>query len=182
MVKIKNIILLMFSFGFLFSCAQTKRLDNGTKVLTKKFKNIDKFDKSIFEKIDTDYFYQKVDYYMANENFQKIRDIGKDVDRKIQFYENGRVRFFSLGMEDPNPENSGRRGIIYLKKNSLKIDTQFADQDGHISKGTYSIKVDGDKIYLLDNNFIFSRTEYLCYVYQKSEKIPEDWKQYKADW
>ncbi len=30
---------------------------------------------------------------MANKNFQKVRDIGKDVDRKIQFYDNGRVRF-----------------------------------------------------------------------------------------
>ncbi|NHW58692.1 hypothetical protein HA378_26365, partial [Escherichia coli] len=94
---VRNIIILISVFSVVLSCSQTRRLQNGTKVLTKKYKNIDKFDKSIFEKIDTDYFYQKVDYYMANKNFQKVRDIGKDVDRKIQFYDNGRVRFFSLG-------------------------------------------------------------------------------------
>lgn len=179
---VKNIIILLCSTIFIHSCAQTRRLENGTKVLTKKFKNIDKFDKSILNNIDVTHFYKKVDYYMSDKNFNKIRDIGSDIDRKIQFYENGRVRFFSLGIEDPNPENAGRRGIIYKKNNSLKIDTQFADQDGDLSKGTYNVKVIGDKIYLLDNSSLFPQSEYMCYIYQKSEKIPENWRQYKPDW
>lgn len=179
---VKSVIITIFCFSFILSCAQTEKLKNGTKVLTKRFNNIDKFDKSILEDINVNYFYKQIDYYMADKNYKKIRDIGKDVDRKIQFYENGRVRFFSLGMEDPDLRNAGRRGIIYLKNNNLKIDTQFADQDGHISKGAYSVKVEGNKIYLLDDNFLFSRPEYLCYVYEKSEKIPDGWKRYKADW
>ncbi|MDY3391973.1 hypothetical protein PG608_12240 [Riemerella anatipestifer] len=158
---VRNIIILISVFSVVLSCSQTRRLQNGTKVLTKKYKNIDKFDKSIFEKIDTDYFYQKVDYYMANKNFQKVRDIGKDVDRKIQFYDNGRVRFFSLGMESPNPEDSGMRGIIYKKNNRLKIDYQSADQDGSMFISTYTIKVDNDLIYLLENSLcILNNTDF----------------------
>ncbi|WNI34717.1 hypothetical protein [Chryseobacterium sp. SG20098] len=180
---VRNILILLGSILFIQSCAQTRKLENGTKVFTKQFKNIDKFNKSILDKIDINHFYKKIDYYMADKNFNKVRDIGSDVDRKIQFYENGRVRFFSLGEEDPNPENAGRRGIIYMKNNSLKIDTQFANQDGNLSKGTYNVKVVGDKLYLLESNFsIFPPSENICYVYQKSEEIPEDWKQYKADW
>ncbi|SMO58718.1 hypothetical protein SAMN06265171_10337 [Chryseobacterium rhizoplanae] len=64
---------------------------------------------------------------MADKNYNKIRDIGKDVDRKIQFYENGRVRFLSIDMEEPDPEKTGMRGVIYSKNNALKIDTQFAN-------------------------------------------------------
>lgn len=177
-----RIIILLLSSAFIHSCAQTKRLENGTRVLTKKFKNVDKFNKSILNDISVDYFYKKIDYYMADKNFNKIRDVGSDVNRSLQFYPNGRVRFFSLDIENPNPEFAGRRGIIYMKNNSIKIDTQFSDQDGHISKGTYSVKIVGDNIYLLDNNFLFSQSEYICFVYQKSEKIPEDWKKYKVDW
>ncbi|WP_417430973.1 hypothetical protein [Halpernia sp.] len=121
---------------------------------------------------------------MADKNFNKIRDIGSDVDRKIQFYENGRVRFFSFGMVNPNPQISGKRGIVYLNNNIIKIDSQFADQNGNLFKGTYRLKVEGDKLYLLEegNTLLFNPSEYICYVYQKSEKIPEDWKQYKPDW
>ncbi|QQV01951.1 MULTISPECIES: hypothetical protein [Chryseobacterium] len=180
---VRNILILLCSTIFINSYAQTRRLENGTKVLTKQFKNIDKFNKSILKEIDTNHFYKKIDYYMADKNFNKVRDIGSDVDRKIQFYENGRVRFFSLGEEDPNPENAGRRGIIYLKNGDLKIDSQGASQDGDIFRITLKVIVEGDKIYLLENNFsLFPPSEYSCYVYQKSEKIPENWKQYNADW
>lgn len=179
---VKKIISFACSLIFIQSCTQTKKLKDGTTVLNKKFTNIDKFEKSILEKISVDYFYQKIDYYMADKNFNKIRNIGNDVDRKIQFYEGGYVRFFSLGTESPNPEDSGRRGIIYEKSNSLKIDTQFSDETGYLSKGTYTVKAEGDKLYLMDNNFLFPRSEYICFVYQKSEKIPEDWKIYKPDW
>ena len=44
---------------------------------------------------------------MADKNYKKLRDIGKDVERSIQFYKNGRVRFFSFGYTDPNPEITG---------------------------------------------------------------------------
>lgn len=179
---VKNIIILTCCAIFIHSCAQSKRLEDGRKVLTKKFKNIDKFNKSIFKDIDVNHFYKKIDYYMADKNYNKIRDIGKDVDRKIQFYENGRVRFLSFEMNEPNPEKTGMRGIIYLQRGRLKIDTQFANQDGFISKGTYSMKVEGDKLYLLMDDFLIPQSEYICFVYEKAEAIPEIWKQYKADW
>lgn len=179
---IKKIIVLASCAFFLFSCAQTRKLENGRKVLVKKFKNVDQFNTSIFKDIESDYFYKKIDFYMADKNYDKIRDIGKDVDRKIQFYENGRVRFLSIDKEEPDPEKAGMRGVMYIKNNALKIDTQFANQSGNISKGTYSVKVEGDKLYLLDDHFLVPRSEYICFVYQKAEKIPENWKQYKAEW
>ena len=180
--NIQFVTSLFLVMSFTNSCSQTIKLSNGTKVLSKEYKNINKFNNSTLKDIDTDYFYEKVDYYMADKNFKKVRDIGSDVNRKIQFYKNGRVRFFSLGIEDPNPVNAGRRGIIYSTKNSRKVDTQFASQGGSISKGTYSLKVENDKIFLLDDNFLFSNSEYICYEYVKSEKIPEVWKNYNADW
>ncbi|MFZ4929933.1 hypothetical protein [Chryseobacterium sp. Mn2064] len=179
---IKKIIVLAFCTVFIHSCAQSRKLENGRKVLVKKFKNIDQFNESIFKDIEADYFYEKIDFYMADKDYNKIRDIGKDIDRKIQFYKNGRVRFLSTDMKQPDPEKGGMRGVIYRRNNALKIDTQFANQAGHISKGTYSVKVEGNKLYLLDNHFLVPRSEYICFVYQKSEKIPENWKHYKADW
>ena len=99
----------------------------------------------------------------------------------LQFYENGRVRF--LYYMNADPEITGRRGIIYKKNNKIKIDTDFANQGGTISKGSYSVKIEGDYIFLLDDNFLVPRNEYICFVYKKSdEKVPEDWKKYPSDW
>ena len=99
----------------------------------------------------------------------------------LQFYENGRVRF--LYYMNADPEITGRRGIIYKKNNKIKIDTDFANQGGTISKGSYSVKIEGDYIFLLDDNFLVPGSEYICFVYKKSdEKIPEEWKKYPAEW
>lgn len=84
--------------------------------------------------------------------------------------------------KESNPEITGRRGVIYFKDSDLKIDTQFSNQSGAISKGTYSLKVEGDKLYLIDDNSWFPKRECICLVFEKSEKIPEDWKKYNADW
>ena len=100
-----------------------------------------------------------------------MRDIGRtQTDVNIQFYNNGCIRI--LLYKDGNPNNTGRRGVIYMKNNSLKIDTQFSDQNGNISKGTYSVNVQGGKLFLLDNNFLFTRTEYFCKVFEKSDEMP----------
>jgi hypothetical protein len=69
--KLNLFSLFLLSSLFLHSCAQTSRLENGTKILSKKFKNINKFDDQTLQNIDTEYFYEKVDYYMADENFNK---------------------------------------------------------------------------------------------------------------
>ncbi|OWR14578.1 hypothetical protein [Chryseobacterium sp. VAUSW3] len=186
MKKIKLNLLLNFFPLFLFftSCTPTSNLTNGTKVISKKFKNINKFDKTSLKNIDTNYFYEMVDSYMADINFSKIRDVGEDVPRKIQFYKNGRVRFFSFGIEDANPLNAGTRGIIYKNNNSIRIDFTNADQDGTLFVGTYQVKIENDKIYLLElpGTFLFKPSEYICYEYKKSNKIPENWKEYSSEW
>ena len=46
-----------------------------------------------------------------------------------------------------------------------------------------SVKIEGDYIFLLDDNFLVPGSEYICFVYKKSdEKVPEDWKKYPSDW
>ncbi|SMO58722.1 hypothetical protein SAMN06265171_10338 [Chryseobacterium rhizoplanae] len=59
---VRKIILLTSCVVFLFSCAQSRKLDNGREVLVKKFKNIDQFNASIFKDIDAGYFYKKIDF------------------------------------------------------------------------------------------------------------------------
>ena len=184
MVRVILIVLLGF---VIISCFPSPyyRLADGRKVIKSKYKNIKYFDANIFNEIDVNFLYKKVDYYMADKNYKKLRDIGKDVERSIQFYKNGRVRFFSFGYTDPNPEITGRRGIIYKKNGKIKIDTQFANQSGDIFKGTYSVKIEGDYIYLqtFKDAFFSEYSESLCFVYKKSdERISADWKKYKADW
>ena len=72
---------------------------------------------------------------------------------------------------------------LYKKNGKIKIDTQFANQSGDIFKGTYSVKIEGDYLFLLDDNFLVPRNEYICCVYKRStERIPEEWKKYPADW
>lgn len=165
----------------IYSCSNTKILGDGTKVLLNKYKNRKYFNSETYNLIDANCFYKEVDCYIADLNYKKIRDIGRtQTDVNIQFYNNGCIRI--LMYKDGNPKNTGKRGVIYMKNNFLKIDTQFSDQNGNISRGSYSIKVQGDKLYLLDNNFLFTRAEYFCKVFEKSEKIPEFWKQYEADW
>ncbi|ASW75025.1 hypothetical protein IQ37_00160 [Chryseobacterium piperi] len=173
---ILSIILLL-----VYSCANTQTLGDGSKTLTKKYKNRGKFNSKIFELIDNNFFYKEIDSYLVDKDYVKTRQIGSsNILNFLQFYDDGSIRF--LLYKEPNPEITGRRGIIYLKNNNLKIDTQFTNQGGAISKGTYSVKVDGNKLYLFDDNSLVPRSEYICLVFEKSEKIPEDWKKYKTDW
>ena len=182
-----RVILIMLLGFVIISCFPSPyyRLADGRKVVKSKYKNIKYFDANIFNEIDVNFLYKKVDYYMADKNYKKLRDIGKDVERSIQFYKNGRVRFFSFGYTDPNPEITGRRGVIYKKNGKIKIDAQFGNQSGDVYKGTYSVKIEGDYIYLrrFQKVFFSESSELLCFVYKKSdEKVPEDWKKYDADW
>lgn len=177
-----RVILFILMYFITVSCSSPYyKLADGQKVLKNKYTNIKDFNKTIFNKIDTAYFYKKVDYYIANKNYKKVRDIGTDVDRTIQFYGNGRVRFFSFNYLDANPEVTGRRGIIYQKRGNIKIDTQFADNWGRVSKGAYSVKIKNDTLFLYDDN-TFLKSEFICMKFVKYEKIPEDWNKYRAEW
>ncbi|WP_208292247.1 hypothetical protein [Sphingobacterium paludis] len=156
--------------------------------MVKKYRNIDKFDPSIYEEIDTNYFYQKVGTCYADRKVRNIKDFKKKESRlRIKFYPGGYLRFLAFsGMpEGPDPEDSGERGVIYKKGDKIKIDTQSATDVGSLYKQTFEVIVDGDKIYLVERLFGMSwgwSSNPLCFVYEKAEKVPEDWKKYKPDW
>jgi hypothetical protein len=190
----------MVKYGFyilgaliLFSCVPTRRLEGvdgnrGNKVPYKgyKFAKGSKFDASIYEVIDPNYFYELIDVYEMNRKFKIVEDRGKDMisARVLQFYDNGCVRKFAKYKESPDPEKIGLRGVIYKQGNKTKIDFfQGVSQFGDMGIVTYRVWVEGDKLFLLErslHNIILN--EIPCYVYEKKEKVPEEWKQYKADW
>lgn len=165
----------------LYSCANTQILVDGSKTLTKKYKNRGKFNSIIYNVIDSNFLYKEVDSYLVDKNYVKKRPIGSSkTSHFLQFYSNGSIRF--LLYKEPNPEITGRRGIIYLEDDKIKIDTQFANQGGSISKGTYSVKVNDDKLFLYDDNSFLPKSEFICIVFEKSEMVPIDWAKYKVEW
>ncbi|MDR1876430.1 MAG: hypothetical protein LBQ84_02260 [Flavobacteriaceae bacterium] len=109
---------------FIGTCIPTKELSDGNKVPSKgyKFANKNKFDSSIYEVIDPNYFYELIDEYLADRNYKKVRDIGTFLTPNLQFYPNGSVRELRKTYMDPNPDISGNRGIIYKQNNKIKID------------------------------------------------------------
>lgn len=182
---VARMIFYMLSLFFL-SCIPTERLPGGSKVPQRGyvFKNTKKINKSVYEVVDTLYFYKLTGTFFSDKSFNKTRnDEFNGSTQRLQFYQNGRIRMFSEKSKNANPNIIGRRGIIYADNKVIKIDITVADQNGSISIDTYTIKVFGDKLYLLENNtFFLNNNETMCFVYEKSDKIPKDWKQYKADW
>ncbi|MDR2122938.1 MAG: hypothetical protein LBP34_07415 [Flavobacteriaceae bacterium] len=190
----------MVKYGFyilgaliLFSCIPTRRLEGvnggkGNKVPYKgyKFTKGSKFAPSIYEVIDPNYFYELIGRYELDRKLKVIEDIGKDIVsvRVLQFYYNGRIRVFPKIEENPNPEKVGYRGVIYKQGNKTKIDFfKGVSQDGDMGIVTYQVWVEGDKLLLLErslHNIILN--EIPCYIYEKKDKVPEEWKQYKPDW
>ncbi|WP_131555329.1 hypothetical protein [Sphingobacterium deserti] len=157
--------------------------------MLKKYRNIDKFDPSIYEQIDTNYLYQEIGTCYADRKVGNIRDFKKEERNvRIQFYPRGYLRLiaFSEKPEGPDPEVTGARGVIYKKGGKTKIDRQIADQDGTLQRGIFLVRVDGDRIYVMYapvvTNYLFFDNSFECDVYQKAEKVPEDWKKYKPDW
>lgn len=185
---VKELIMAFLCIGIVSSCAPTRRLRDGQKILKRQYRNIDKFDPSIYELIDTNYFYQKVGTCYADRKVRNIKDFKRKESRlRIKFYPGGYLRFlaFSGKPEGPDPEDSGERGVVYKKGEEIKIDTQFAGQGGTLQRATFKVIVEGDKIYLVQKLFGMSwgwSSNPTCDVYQKAEKVPEDWKKYKPDW
>ena len=59
----------------------------------------------------------------------------------------------------------------------------FSDRSG--TTYSYSIKIEGDYIYLrtFQKVFFSESLESLCFVYKKyDKKVPEEWKKYPSDW
>jgi hypothetical protein len=184
---VKHRLIILFALCFLCSCYPSKRLPGGTKVLSKKYKNIDKFDPSIYLQIDSNYFYKLVDSYESGKNYKEVVGSRSGSSHlKLQFYQHGYIRIISDFVKtSPDPEFSGMRGVIYRYKQDIRIDTQSADQDGALQRATFKVIVEEDRIYLVQRLFGMSwgwSSNPLCFVYEKAEKVPEDWKQYKPDW
>ncbi|WP_133638754.1 hypothetical protein [Sphingobacterium paludis] len=180
-------LITLFVCIFLCSCYATKRLPDGTKVLSKKYKNIDKFDPFIYSQIDPNYFYKQVEVYKTGKSYKDVMGYWRGPSsRRLQFYDGGYIRILVDNQkESPDPDLSGKRGIIYMKNQDIRIDRDTADQDGTLQKQTLKVIVKGDKIYLVERLFGMSwgwSSNPMCYVFQKAEKVPEEWKQYKPDW
>lgn len=139
--------------------------------LTKKFYNL----------IDDHFLYQKIDSYFVDKNYVKTRPIeNSKTPYFLQFYPNGRVRFIQT--KEPDPNITGKRGVIYLRGDMIKLDTQFFNQGGALSRGTYNVKIVGDKLYLYDDNSLIKSREFICQVFIKSERVPENWKKFNISW
>jgi hypothetical protein len=86
---------------------------------------------------------------------------------------------------DPNPDIHGNRGIIYKQNNKIKIDFyDIFSSDGRKRIITYLVKVENDRLYVLEYLFMdyVFMNQMLCYVYEKKDKVPEGYKNYEADW
>ncbi len=147
------------------------------------FNNKKKFNPIIYKTIDSSYFYILVNSYWADKNFNKTGECGGRVGTVLQFYNNGNVREFAISEMSADPEYTGQRGVVYTKNNQIKVDLFSSISDGDMAILSYKVKIDGNKLYLLETLFSpFGNGETHCYLYEKYEKIPEDYKQYKADW
>ena len=84
-----------------------------------------------------------------------------------------------------NHEHITHANRSMFNHHDCNIDEFGMTSDRSLTIYTYKVKVEGDTIYLLEimpNTLLFKPSEYICYVYKKSEKIPEEWKKYKPDW
>jgi hypothetical protein len=170
---------------FISSCIGQQTLKDGfTKVpsVSYKFSKRQKFNSEIFNKINLNYFY-KLDYsYQADSNFKnKGEKMLEKWIKILQFYPNGQVREFAQKYADKDPDITGNRGIIYEKGKDIYIDMYGAVSDGGMKILTYKVKIEDDKIFVIEKNFLMG-VNGDCRVFMKSEKIPEEWKKYKADW
>lgn len=175
-----TIILVMFT-----SCEiiKSKYLENGIAKVPYNNKVFKRKNRNLSSEIDANYIYEQVGSYNVESQLKKIQKTESLGLHYIQFYENGAVRF--LYYLEPNPDISGIRGVFYIKNKRMYIDEFGMTSDRSLTIYTYKVKVEGDTIYLLEimpNTLLFKPSEYICYVYKKSEKIPEEWKKYKPDW
>lgn len=137
-----------------------------------KFKNADKFDNSIYKQIDANAYYELVDVFWSNSKYEKLGNHTYPPSA-LQFYINGYLRRVRLDKINTDYDYSGHRGVIYLDKNrNVKIDLfQGISQDGSVGIVTYSIKIEGEKIYMLAPRKSFiNGNDRVCYVYKKREK------------
>ncbi|WHF51963.1 hypothetical protein QGN23_01500 [Chryseobacterium gotjawalense] len=179
-----KIIFSILSLGLLNACVGSNFVlsDGFTKVpiSSYRFSNKYKFSSDTLKDIDINYFYELEYSYDSDPNFYKKGEkIAATWGKTLQFYPNGQVREFAKKFSNKNRNITGNRGILYQDK-YLFIDMYGAISDGAMRIITYKIKIENDKIFLLEKTFLGG--DNLCRVFAKKNKIPEDWKQYEANW
>ncbi len=152
------------------------QVPTNNKIFNRKNRNLPK-------EIDTNYIYDLVAVGYCDKNFERTRESPVLGAYYIQFYNNGAVRF--MDYLEPNPEKSGNRGVFYIRNEKMFIDKFGLSSDRSGITYPYTLKVDGDYIYLrtFQKEFFSESSESLCFVYKKSdERISEEWQKYPSDW
>lgn len=173
-VRTKNILSVLF-FILVYNDSYSQKKYN--------FRNKKYFSQEIIKNIDIQYIYELQGCYYSDSNFNKLGDHYFMGAYYIQFYDNGCYR--EMDYLEPNPAKTKMStiGIFYLRKQKIYVDKLGVSSDRSKMIYTYKVKTKGDYIYLLDEpKSLFKPSGYICKVYKKYYKIPEEWKQYKADW
>ena len=167
------------------ACMRTFTLQNGRTDVPAKtivYKNKAKFDKSLLNVIDTGVVYEEF-----NQRYNVLQRLDSHIETSVygayRFYLDGCFNLFSIRRNTPlnpndfNPEYNGKRGVYYLKENTVRYDL-FAEinQVGWTGKLTGSFTFSEDTLYVKSD---ISRRGVEIYI---KRKLPPEYFKHKADW
>ena len=147
------------AFYILFSMTM---LSCGVCLDSVKLNNIKYFRAELLNDISTDEYYREIQLYYSNRNFEKIKDLSSESYRVLRFQKDGYV----ISSKSKITLKYEYGGVLYKKNNQVYIDLIEGTQDGCPTINRYKVKIVGDKLYLLEDNFLIN-FERVCYVYQK---------------
>ena len=128
-----------------------------------EFKNITLFNPEVLRSIDINSEYRQTSAYEATRNLSKVINEPRTPSNIIiKFQPNG---FITADLWSFN--NKNQQGIIYSKKGSLFIDKIRADQDRCKFIETYKIRLEKNKIILIQYGGITNQK--MVYEYSKVE-------------
>jgi hypothetical protein len=166
-------------------------LDNITRVPLNldDYVNKNKFNKSLLNLFDTAVVYEE---FNKEKNILERFNFCQSCQKRYlvyRFYPNGCFNVFAFEkdklplIERINPNFSGGRGVYYLEKNEIKFDEFSAiDQFYNIGKITGTFKVNGDTIFVRqDDRKGLDAQSYSTEIYIK-RKLPKEYFTFKADW
>lgn len=126
-----------------------------------KLRNIKYFNNDLLKTIDTVGYYQCTGIYFSDENYKIITELSNGTARILKFKSNGYIEF-----SGGTPNHNGYNGILYFKNDQLKIDLIGGTSDGGKILRTYNLKIEGNKLHLLEDN-LFMRRELIYYIYER---------------
>ena len=187
---VNKIICLIILLMFLSCGLPYRRLDNGNGNKVPKenytFRNQNKFNSTLYnEAVDTSYFYALLSIYGCDKKFAYIVNARMEKDptkRVLQFYKNGQVRLMNINFMKPSPEIEGSRGIVYFKKKEMYFDFFWSGSDHNMRISTSRIKINGDTLIMRQEDFFGLNKTGTCWTGKKENKIPENYKEFKANW